>query len=168
VPRPENAQVPLVIDILRHGEAEPSSPDGDGARPLTDTGAARVRALARRLAAEGWAPDRVLASPLLRAQETGVLALAALPAAPQLETLNELVPEADPGDLAAALHRIGATRGHLLLVSHMPLVARLCGFFCGRAEAFLPADLARLECPDGPLARGTALWRGFPMRQDSG
>jgi phosphohistidine phosphatase len=159
--------VPLVIDILRHGEAEPSSPDGDDARPLTETGAAQVRALAQRLAAEGWAPDRVLTSPLLRAQETSALILAALPAAPQIETLDELLPEADPGDLAAVLHASGVTRGHLLLVSHMPLVARLCGFFSGRGEAFLPADLARLECPDGLPARGRALWRGFPMRPDS-
>jgi phosphohistidine phosphatase len=160
--------MPLIIDILRHGEAEPSSPDGDGARPLTDTGAEQVRTLARRLAAEGWAPDRVLVSPLLRAQETGALILAALLAPPPLETLNELQPEADPGDLAAALQGLGATGGHLLLVSHMPLVARLCGFFCGRAEAFLPADMARLECPDGPPTRGAAVWRGFPMRPDSG
>ena len=159
--------VSLVIDILRHGEAAPSSPDGDGGRPLSEAGAAQVRALARRLVADGWAPDRAFASPLRRARETGALMLAALPAPPALELLEELQPEAEPADLVAALKALEATRGHLLLVSHMPLVARLSAFCCGRPESFLPADLARLDCADG-LARGSAIWRGFPVRPDSG
>lgn len=156
-----------MIDILRHGEAEPSSPDGDGGRPLSADGVAQVRALARRLAAGGWSPDRVFASPLRRARQTAELVTAELPAPPPIETLEALLPEGDPAELGATLQALAGAGGHVLLVSHMPLVARLCGFLCGRSEPFLPADLVRLDCADG-AARGRAVWRGYPARQDSG
>lgn len=160
--------MPLVIDVLRHGTAEASSPDGDGGRPLSEHGAAETRALARRMAAAGWAPGRAFTSPLRRARETAALVLAALPSPPEVEALAELAPEADPADLAAALGaRLRGGDGHVLLVSHMPLVARLCGWLCNRPEAFQTCDLARLECPDG-LTRGRAIWRGFPGRPESG
>jgi len=159
--------VPLVIDILRHGAAEPSSPDGDTGRALSESGAEEARALGRRLAAGGWSPRAAFTSPLRRARETAVLVLAALDAPPPIETLHELAPEADPADLAAALAPRVSRGGHVLLVSHMPLVTRLCGWFCGRPETFATGDLARLECADG-LARGRAVWRGFPGRADSG
>ena len=155
----------LVIDILRHGEAEPSSPDGDGGRALSDSGAARVHDLARTLAASGWSPDRVFTSPLKRARQTAEIVAAALPAPPPLETLDELLPEGDPAALSACLQARARGERHVLLVSHMPLVSHLCGFLSGRTEAFLPADLVRLECADG-LARGRAVWRGFPARGD--
>lgn len=159
-------RVSLVIDILRHGEAEPSSPEGDGGRALTEAGAAEVQALARRLAAGGWSPDLVFASPLARALQTARLVIAVLAAPPPIETLDELLPEGDPEALAARL-RERTAGGHVLLVSHMPLVARFCGHLSGRNEALLPADLVRLECADGPV-RGRAVWRGLPGRRVSG
>lgn len=159
-------RVPLVIDILRHGEAEASSPDGDGGRALSESGIAQVRALGRRLAADGWSPDRVFASPLRRARETAAIVVEPLPAPLPIETLHELLPECDPAELTESLRAAAGETGHVLLVSHMPLVARLCGFLCGRVEALMPADLVRLACADGP-GRGRAVWRGFPARRDS-
>jgi phosphohistidine phosphatase len=159
--------MPLVIDILRHGEAEPTSPAGDAGRALAEAGVRQIRALARRLAAEGWRPDVALSSPLLRARQTGELVLEALPDPPALGLLAELKPETEPEVAIATLEALAPPYGHVLLVSHMPLVQRLCARLCGRSEPFRAAALARLEL-DGGLRPGAAIWRGFPAQKNSG
>ncbi len=153
--------MPLLIDILRHGAAEPSGPDGDGTRALSPAGIAQVRALAARLASSGRIPDRIFSSPYRRAVETARLVHAALPAPVPLETLTELRPDAEPEDLTVTLRTLAAGGGHLLLVSHMPLVSRLCSHLAGRSIAFGTAELARLECAAG-IARGAARLREIP------
>jgi phosphohistidine phosphatase SixA len=158
--------VALVIDLLRHGAAESSGPAGDASRPLSAPGVTKIRALAARLARDGWAPGRAFASPLLRAQETARLMIAPLTEPPELVTLAELEPDGDPEDLLRVLSAMGATSGQVLLVSHMPLVSRLSAHLCGRQAGFRTADLARIECPSG-LARGACRWGGFPVHKDS-
>jgi phosphohistidine phosphatase len=142
----------LVIDIVRHGEAAASAPGGDAERPLTARGREAVRALAADLAAHGWAPDRVFSSPYVRARQTAeVLARHGAPGLAPV-TLECLVPGADPGDLLAELVALGHTRGHVVLVSHMPLVALLTRLLTGTALAYIPAMLCRIECDGAPAA----------------
>jgi len=144
-----------MIDVLRHGEALPSGPGGDASRPLSPAGAARIRSLGARLARVGWQPGLAFTSPLLRARESARLVLEPLTDAPVIETLEALHPEAEPGDVLEALAERGAMEGVVLIVSHMPLVARLHAHLCGEARAFSPGDLATLACFDGPV-RGSA------------
>jgi phosphohistidine phosphatase len=155
----------LVLDIMRHGEALPTGIGGDAARPLSPYGVMEVRALGARLAASGWRPDRVFASPLLRAQESAAHIMAALEPAPALEILDVLHPEGEPEDVIGALRGAGAVSGHVLLITHMPLVSRLSGFLGGVHHAFRTAELGRLECSElAPGGSGPVI---FPGRPDS-
>jgi broad specificity phosphatase PhoE len=69
------------ITFLRHGESVGNLENrfqGHADLPLTKTGRAQVRALAKRWQAEGRTFDRAFSSPLLRACETAEIICAAL------------------------------------------------------------------------------------------
>src|SRR6266550_2139963 len=105
--------------IVRHAEAEPGEPDE--LRTLTPAGRKRARELGRRLRDEGFAPDAVLSSPLLRARETAhALGLG------EPEVDERLAPGATPIDVREAAAGRGET---VLVVGHQP--------DCGRAVAML-------------------------------
>ncbi len=144
---------PLTLDLLRHGHALQQSPGGDRGRPLSPAGRREIEALARRLAREGTRYNRALASPLKRAAESAALLLAALAAAPAVETFDALTPESSPTDLLAALRDLGLEGGHVLLVGHQPLLGQSALVLTRAETAFAPGTLARIECPRG-LAAG--------------
>jgi len=60
----------MELILLRHGKAEASHPQGDGARALVDKGREQACRAGRLLLGAGLAPDIVLTSPLVRAQQT--------------------------------------------------------------------------------------------------
>jgi len=110
--------------LLRHAKTESDAPSGrDQDRRLDDRG--------RRDAAEigGWigghppAPDAVLVSNAVRAQQTWEIAWEAMKRQvpkPQVETLPELY-GADPVQLLQAIHAAGVTDPkRLMLVGHNP------------------------------------------------
>ena len=144
--------MPLVLDILRHGAAEAAGAAGDSARPLSAAGRRVVSALAATLANEGWRPDRIFTSPMLRARQTAEIVRGASPA-PAIERLDALLPESEPSDVLAALNAHGAVAGHALLVTHQPLAGRLASHLTGATPAFPPGTLVRIELADGPGAR---------------
>ena len=136
--------------IVRHGDA-PSSEDGE--RRLSEQGYREVRALARWLQASGVAIDRILASPYLRAQQTAKEIHRILDLETSLETEPLLVTFSDPQLTAEALR--ARPEPALLVVSHMPLVARLLAYLTGGNEDyFATAGIARLDLkPDADHAR---------------
>jgi phosphohistidine phosphatase len=142
--------VPLLLDILRHGEAEPAGSGGDAVRPLSLAGRGVVAALAAGLAMEGWRHERIFSSPMLRARHTAEIVRDATPDAAAIERMDELLPERDPSDVLAVLGAHGATAGHVLLVTHQPLAGRLAALLTGDAPAFRPGTLVRIECAAGP------------------
>jgi phosphohistidine phosphatase len=144
--------VPLVLEILRHGEAQPSGSGGDAARPLSPAGRRVIAALAAGLAIEGWVPKRILSSPILRARQTAQIVRDATPRAPAIEPLEELLPEGRPSDVLAALGAHQANTGHVLLVTHQPLAGRLAALLTGAAQAFRPGTLVRIDCDAEPGA----------------
>jgi phosphohistidine phosphatase len=150
--------VSFILDIVRHGEAESRSPDGDASRALTPDGIRSVERVARALEEEGFRPDRAFASPLLRAIQTARIVLDTAHSAAPLLCARALEPERDPAEVWDALAEADALRGHTLLVAHMPLVERLVEYLAGAGTGtgFQPGMLVRLECPEG-LRRGTAL-----------
>ena len=144
--------MPIVLEILRHGEAEPAGQGGDAARPLSPVGRRAVAALAAALAREGAGPKRIVASPILRARQTAEIVRDATPGALAVEPLDELLPEREPSVVLAALEAHDAFDGRVLLVTHQPLAGRLAALLTGDAPGFRPGTLVRIECAAGPGA----------------
>jgi phosphohistidine phosphatase len=145
----ENAPVPLLLDVLRHGEAEPAGTRGDAGRALTSAGRRAIAELTANLAQEGWRPDRILSSPLLRARQTAEIVRAGTPGAPDIEETDDLLAETEPSDTIAALHAASATMGRVLLITHQPLAGRLAALLTGDAPGFTPGTLVSIECAAG-------------------
>ena len=99
-----------MIWLLRHGEAEDSSPDAE--RPLTAEGERQARAAGAAMASLGVEIDACLSSPKVRAADTARLACEPLGVEVQLEPALAGGPF-DPDQLAAGL-------GEVLLVGHDP------------------------------------------------
>ncbi len=121
------------IHLLRHGIAvdldDPACP-AEPERFLTEKGKTRTRAAARGMAAIGIAPDLVLVSPYVRAQQTADIAVEELGAeAVARRSLGALVPMGDPMGVLEAVRSSGAQE--VLCVGHAPnldlVAARLLG-----------------------------------------
>ena len=154
--------MPLVLDILRHGEAESAGSAGDAARALSPAGRQAMAALAATLAGEGWRPGRIFSSPLARARETAKIVRAAAPDAPAIERLAELGADREPYEVLAALEAHGATTGHILLVTHQPLAGRLAAILTGTEAGFRPGTLVRIEFAAALTPRRGRIVRTIP------
>ncbi len=142
------------FDLLRHGEARPAAAGGDVARPLSAAGSHAIERLGRHLGGLEWRPERVYASPLLRARQTASLLLLSARVAATPETLEELAPDAAPSELMAVLGGLGVEGRHVLLVGHQPLLGDLVGWCVGSsATPFVPGQMVRVRF-DGRPARG--------------
>lgn len=115
---------------MRHGEAEYYAAE-DALRALTAAGQQQSVTVAQQLAASWHTLDLVLVSPYLRAQQTWSAIQAVCPLGPEVITLPELVPEADPATACAAILAYGEIHQaqHILVVSHMPLLGYLLAEF---------------------------------------
>ncbi len=121
--------------IVRHAEAAPGEPDE--LRPLTPAGRERARALGQRLRADGFAPDAVVTSPVLRARETAAALDLGEPAVD-----DRLAPGASPDDLRDAATGRGAT---VLVVGHQPDCGRAVLELAGVEVPFPPAGFYELQ-----------------------
>ncbi len=111
---------------MRHGAAEDTSPTGrDFERALTPAGRAVVAKVARVVRDLLVAPVEVLlASPLVRAQQTAEIVQSILCPGVEIETDEDLTPDASAYDLAV---RVAATGRVTYMVGHQPnieMVAR--------------------------------------------
>ena len=140
----------LTIDLLRHGRALPDDPRGDLERRLTEAGERTLERLGRRLAGEGWRPQRALSSPYRRALDSARILLRASHAALDLEALDALAPDNSPSETLGALEALGIFEGHVLLVGHQPLLGRLAAALTGAEHGFAPGGLLQIGCPQGP------------------
>lgn len=110
--------------IVRHGEAE-RQVTTDEARALTRDGRDDVTRLWTHLVARGVQPRRIVSSPYVRARQTADLIAGFFPGVPR-EQLDLITPDGDPSRVLARLLEAGVG-DDWVLVSHMPLVDRLCG-----------------------------------------
>ena len=143
----------LRLFIMRHGPAEAGEPPmRDFNRALTESGRTRTEAVARELIRRGEVPDRILSSPLVRAQQTAGIVARALKPSPPNRTRDELAPAATA---LALVEQLAATPGQgvdrgVLLVGHAPDVSELVEALTGRrAGSFAPAVIVALELSDG-------------------
>jgi phosphohistidine phosphatase len=156
--------VPLVLDLLRHGDALPAGEGGDDARRLSPRGERDLERLALHLAGLRWRPDRAFTSPLPRARDSAGIVLRR--AAPDLVAaeLDALSPDGVPAGVLEALADEGATEGHVLLVGHQPMLGELARRLTGdEAPGLAPGDLVRVEFAGEVAAGAGALgWRLRP------
>ena len=113
---------PTELYLIRHGiAAERGTYRGDNERPLTDPGKARTRAVALRLLDLGCQVDKILTSPLVRAQQTAEI-LQAVGIAPTVATSATLAPGGQLSDWLPALAQWQTEQpsGRLALVGHEP------------------------------------------------
>ena len=83
----------MKLYFLRHGIAEDQGPGGaDAERRLTEEGTGEMRGVARGIRELDLDLDRILSSPLVRAQQTAEALHKGLAPAPQLQTCEELAP----------------------------------------------------------------------------
>lgn len=120
----------MKLIIMRHGQASWSAAT-DAARALTHAGREQVLKTAELLRPQ--AIDLVLASPYLRAQQTGRIVSNTLDC--KLDTLESITPEGYPPAIINELPESGT----ILLASHMPLVGRLTGLLCDGSMSSGPA-----------------------------
>ncbi|MCY4027048.1 MAG: hypothetical protein OXH75_12140 [Acidobacteria bacterium] len=149
-----------MIYLVHHGEAVPA--DVDAQRPLTRAGLGAVERLARETARRGAAPVEVWHSGKLRARQTGEAFRRACNARAAFTMVRGLRP-ADPSDILA--DRLAGETRDLLLVGHMPLIARLLRRLLARADErpFPPHGIVALEPdPAGDVTRWRESWRLGP------
>jgi phosphohistidine phosphatase len=121
--------------LVRHAEAAPGEPDE--LRKLTPRGREHARALGERLRREGFAPDAVVTSPLLRARETATaLALGE----PEID--QRLAPGASPNDVRDAAFGRG---GVVVIVGHQPDCGHAVLELAGVEVPFPPAGAYEIE-----------------------
>ena len=121
---------------MRHGDAEPSAVS-DEVRPLSARGRAEVQEVGRALVAH-LGIDKIVASPLVRAQETASLVAACYGHEIQRDTCVSLSPNGIPDQVIAEFDE-GV--GSVLLVTHMPLIADLVSALSGKRQAVQTAEL---------------------------
>jgi phosphohistidine phosphatase len=154
----------MLLYLIRHADAVPASADNpisDEDRPLTSTGQAQSKAVAATLQQRGVRLDRILHSPLVRAQETaaGIAAAWSQPG-PPLVVCEALGPGGKHKKFARAVNQQGD--GSMAAVGHMPDIAELAAWLIGSRKArmdFSKAGIACISLPgDADKGEGTLEW----------
>lgn len=169
----------MLLLVLRHGEAEDAGPRrGDSSRRLTPKGRGRLeracRGLVRALEEEmGVAAEAIhlagmASSPLVRAVQSADVLAAALRArgasAGERETLDALVPLADPREALGWLAATASAGGELAaVVGHEPHLGRLVSLLVSGRDAsrvrLRKGGAALLDVGDAARPGGaTLLW----------
>jgi len=128
------------LALLRHGRAAGQGPDAR----LTAEGVQQCQRIAEALKALRWQPEIILVSPLERAQATARMIAAGLGFASLPLVLPELVPDSEPVDALAAIDAAALESASILVVSHLPLVARIAAELTGREVSFTPATFVEI------------------------
>lgn len=146
--------------LVRHGDAEDVSAQGDFGRRLTAKGREQAARLGRFLAAREIRPACCLTSPYARARETAATILAGLPAAWGLTATEEprLGCGCDGPALRAVLEAVPGAEGGVLVVGHQPDCGEILQYFCGGGQAaFKKCTLAVVELCELRRAGGELL-----------
>ncbi|MEE4192106.1 MAG: histidine phosphatase family protein [Halieaceae bacterium] len=149
------------VYVVRHGDAAP--PPGGGERALTDHGFQDSHDAGRLLATEGF--DFLLYSPKLRTRQTRDCILSVAGDIASREELSLLPPTTEQ----SVVDSIEACGGEsVVLVSHLPLVAELVGWFTTgdprdyRLMGFPPAGIVALDMDVAGQGMASQAWHAFP------
>jgi phosphohistidine phosphatase len=152
----------LDLYILRHGEAGNSlpTPQRDRDRSLTSQGREEVETIAESMRKLGLKFDRIISSPLPRAEETAEM-VAKTQKKVKVETWDELRPEGDKSALKSKLAALGHDR-KVLIVGHEPYLTALVATMTGTREGAImlkKGGLIRIRVTSfSPTAKGELRW----------
>lgn len=156
----------MTLFILRHGQAE-AQITTDEVRRLTDKGRAQTEEVVRARVADMELASlaQIWVSPLVRAQQTAIIAASYFPHL-IIQTTELLVPEANPQALMDWLNELNTQQLHntnqsILLVSHQPLVGSIVNKLCAQPSDYYPMGTSSLAAINAPLIAadmGDLLW----------
>lgn len=152
------------VVLVRHAIAEEGrSGLSDAARRLTPEGREKLKRVASGLKRLDVVPDRILASPLVRAAETAAVLAEVLAPGLKVETCEALAPGQPPEDVADALAAGGKT---IFLVGHEPDLGELASWLLtgssdGVRMPFRKAGAAAIELAEG---EATLRWMLAPRQ----
>jgi phosphohistidine phosphatase len=131
----------VIIDILRHGIAEPRRPGlAEADRELTSEGRDKLRPALKRARRAGVKPSLILTSPLKRAVQTAEIAAKILRYEGELTITKTLAPQASPEKTWQEIRRY-ADRPEILLAGHEPHTSKLVAYLLGVPQ--LTVDLKK-------------------------
>ena len=151
--------------IIRHAQAghygDPQWPD-DSERPLTAAGKKRFARMVEQLASQGFAPEIIATSPMVRCRQTAELVAASTPGDPEVVPLDALL----PGSNLEALIEWTTARlddgREIAWVGHAPDVSRLVAELIGEGDTeirFAKGAIAAIRFHGPPeIARGELRW----------
>jgi phosphohistidine phosphatase len=133
------------IYIVRHAIAEDFSASGrDEDRALTAEGRKKMKRAARGLSSLGVAPAHLLASPLVRAQQTAEIVTEAFPQL-KIETCDLLAPGVDERALTRLLNGSYAS-GDVMLVGHEPDLGELLAYWLSGSRGGIETRFKKGAC----------------------
>ena len=136
---------PLRLTLLRHGLAQdPEDHARDFDRPLTHRGRDDAARMGAWLAAQGWVPARILASPAVRTATTAQVVATALGQHIRAIDYPEELYAATAATLWQFAARSPAGSAHVLICGHNPAISELASRLGPRCErrSLVPAGLA--------------------------
>ena len=107
----------MILYLLRHGDAIRDTRVHDSDRALSDSGRQQATAVGRFLRAGKLGIERILCSPLLRAQQTAAAVLREIGPVP-LSTTEHLTSSSDPRHILRELSELN--KETVLLIGHEP------------------------------------------------
>jgi phosphohistidine phosphatase len=112
----------MLLYLLRHGIAEDHGSRGsDAERELTDEGKEKTRAALLALKKmKLFPPELVIASPLIRAQQTAQIALEAFAKDGKFEISDALTPSSEVTDTMVLVAKYAKKYSRIMLVGHEP------------------------------------------------
>ena len=114
------------LTLMRHADAHWKDPDiADFARPLNRRGIAEAEAMARRLAELQLIPDRLMASPARRTQQTSDIVARELALAARQVRHDEALYLAGARDILKIIRTTGPRVRHLMIIGHNPGISQL-------------------------------------------
>ena len=154
--------MPRQLLLLRHAKSDwASGGTSDFARPLSARGRKDAKAMGRWLGAQGWRPDRILASPALRARDTVERVCRAADIPESTIVWEAAIYDASLAALLRLLTSDAANQPRVMVVGHNPGLEQLLLHLAGETVARPPdgkilptATLACLAMPEE--------WRDLP------
>ncbi len=146
--------------FLRHGQAADADAwrGDDFDRPLTDEGRQRMALEAEAIKRLDLGVERIVTSPLVRAQQTAAIVADALNVRDMLVEDERLGAHFGLERLANVL-RANPGASALMLVGHEPsLSATIGGLIGGAAIDVKKGSLARVDLSDAPELKGELMW----------
>ncbi len=149
----------MKLYLIRHAEAVPAAAN-DADRELTEQGREQARRLADAFQRLGIRFDAIVASPLIRAQQTAAELLAFLAdPKPPLHTLDEIGFKVRPKRIVKFLRDLG--NQSVAVVGHQPGLSRFAAWLIGSKKAQLNLDkagVARICCDSLEKGGGVLEW----------